>query len=280
MGLENPEKLKRHILLFGADGTNVFTGAYASWVGRKKEKISFKEFLAEVAPYSNENGLSRHLDQQGVKTIDYSFKDPVENQRYNLMKSELREAYENLVEERPYRMEKSKPTILIDHEAAQLTRLILDTELGRSPIFVTADKTLMSLCKGPNLGKCTNSIISHLGFVQLIDLVLGLDTDRKTLSRLVWGIGYTNEETSIRNYLIDLALQSYDDAMTRAMWEVVDDISKKTSVKAKEDKINLLSKDVNEKARVAAFFDRVEEGFFANMADVIRKREYTDSKDK
>ena len=79
--------------------------------------------------------------------------------------------------------------------------------------------------------------------------------------------------------MIDLALQSYDDAMTRAMWEVVDDISKKTSVKAKEDKINLFSGDVNERARVAAFFDRVEEGFFANMAEVIRKREHTDSKD-
>ena len=142
-----------------------------------------------------------------------------------------------------------------------------------TPFF---DTRLMSLCKGPNLGKCTNSIISHLGFVQMIDLVLGLNTDRKTLSRLVWSIGYTNEGVSIRNYLIDLALQSYDDAMTRAMWEVIDDISEKISAKAKEDKINLFSGDEKETARAAAFFDRVEEGFFSNMAEVIRKRALED----
>ena len=272
-GLENPEKLKRHILLFGAAGTNVFIGAYASWVGRQKEKISFKKFLAEVAPYSNEDRLSRYLDQQGIKTIEFSFQDHEEKQLYIQIKDDLREGYETFFEERSYKMDKTKAEILIDHEAAQLTRLILDIELGRSPIFVTADTRLMSLCHGPILGKCANSIMSHLGFVQMIDLVLGLDTDRKNLSRLVWSIGYSDEGASIRNYLIDLALQQYDDAMTRAMWEVIDDISEKTSAKAKEDKINFFSGDANERARTAAFFDRVEDGFFENMVEVIRKRE-------
>lgn len=205
--------------------------------------------------------------------MNYLFESEEEIQLYNKVKSDLREAYEKLSDDHPYMKEKTKASILIDHESAQLTRLILDMESSRSPIFVTADLRLMSLCKGAVLGKCTNSIISHLGFLQLVDLVLGLDTDRKTLSRLVWNIGYTNEENMIRNYLIDLALQNYDDALMRAMWEVIDEISRKTSAQINEDKIDIFSTNEKERARVAAFFDRVEEGFFANMAAIIRKRE-------
>ncbi len=115
--------------------------------------------------------------------------------------------------------------------------------------------------RSPILGKCTNSLISHLGFVQLVDLVLGLDTDRKTFSRLVWNVGYTNEGTLIRNYLIDLALQNYDDAMTRAMWEVIDEISQQTTAKINEDKINIFSSDEKEGALLPPFLIVLKRAF-------------------
>lgn len=269
LGLDNPEKLKRHILLMGADGTNVFIGAYSSWVAMKRREVSFSKFLIEVAPYANEERLSKYLETKGIRTVHHSFTDTKEQGQYFSIKNELHDAYETQYPLTEY----SKAGILIDHEAAQLTRLIIDIEKGRSPIFVTADKRLMSLCKGPNLGKCTNSVVSHLGFIQIIDLVLGLDTKPVALSRLVWSIGYTDDEAVIRNYMIDLALQGYDDAMTRAMWEVIDEISEKISSQAKDENIKLFSRDVNERILTTAFLDRFEEGFFEKMAAVIKKSE-------
>jgi hypothetical protein len=235
----------------------------------KRREVSFSKFLIEVAPYANEERLSKYLETKGIRTVHNSFTDTKEQGQYFSIKNELHDAYETQYPLTEY----SKAGILIDHEAAQLTRLIIDIEKGRSPIFVTADKRLMSLCKGPNLGECTNSVVSHLGFIQIIDLVLGLDTKPVALSRLVWSIGYTDDEAVIRNYMIDLALQGYDDAMTRAMWEVIDEISEKISSQAKDENIKLFSRDVNERILTTAFLDRFEEGFFEKMAAVIKKSE-------
>jgi hypothetical protein len=275
-GFEDVDKLRRHILMCGAQGTNVYIGAYASWVGRTEERVSFAEFLAKVAPYGSEDGLATYLQEQGIRTITLSFKSGEEKDCYNQVRRALHSAYEDAADFDPY-YRKPKPSVLINHEAAMLTRLVLDMEAGRKPLFVTADRRLMGLCQGPILGRCANAMVSHLGFIQLVDLVFGIETDRRALARLIWSIGRgrsdEDERIAIRNYLIDVALQHYDDALAMAMWEVVDKFSDEAAAAAKAEGISMFPENEDSRARTAAFLDRFEQDFFKNMAEVIKRRE-------
>lgn len=134
-------------------------------------------------------------------------------------------------------------------------------EAGRKPLFVTADRRLMGLCRGAILGRCANAMVSHLGFVQLIDLIVGIETDKRALGRLMWSLGFSDERTAIRNYLIDVALQHYDDAMVMAMWEVVDRISDEAAKAAQAERVSMFPQKEEDRARTSAFLDRFEQDF-------------------
>jgi len=270
-GLEDPNTLRRHILMWGADRTNVYLGAYASWVGRTAEPVRFEQFLAEVAPYGSEDSLAEYLLGQGVRTVVLSFRSGEERDCYAEVRRALHRAYEDFAESEPYYEPKAK--VLIDHEAMQLARLMLDMQAGRKPLFVTADRRLMGLCRGPILGTCADAMVSHLGFVQLVDLLLGVKTDKRALGRLMWSVGFSDERTAIRNYLIDLALQHYDDARAMAMWEVVDVIADEATEAAEVQGVTMFPTREEDKARTAAFLDRFEQDYYKNMAEVVRKRE-------
>jgi len=56
--LEDVDRLRHQMLIYGAGSTNVFIGAYASFVGREGQAIPFGEFLRKVAPYSSESALA------------------------------------------------------------------------------------------------------------------------------------------------------------------------------------------------------------------------------
>lgn len=271
--LEDTDRLKQRILIYGAENTNVYIGSYASFVGRRKEQVGFGDFLEKVAPYDSEKELEKYLAKRGIGigAIGYEFLKSEEMSLHKKVREALHAAYEELGESPPYYFKKAE--VLIDHEAAQLTRLILDTEAGRKPLFVTADKRLMGLCQGEILGRCANAIVSQLGFVQLVDLVHGMDPDKRSLSRLCWSVELTDEETVIRNYLIDLALQHYDEAKAMAMWEIVDRISEEAVRVAKDESITLFPGKEEDRARTAEFLDRFEQDFFKKMAKVIKKKE-------
>lgn len=270
-GLEDIDRLRHQMLLFGTENINVYIGAYGSYIGRTGKPIAFGEFLRKVAPYNIEKELEIYLSKLGIETRELSFTSEEDRIIYNEVKKSLNAAYEELHETYPFY--KGKPQVLIDHEAAQLTRLILDIEAGRKPIFVTADRRLMGLCKGEVLGRCANAIISQMGFVQLVDLILGIDTDKRALGRLFWSIELSSDQIMVRNYLIDLALQHYNEAQAMAMWEVVDQISEDAAKAAEREKIVLFAGREENRARLAAFLDRFEQDFFKKMAEVIRKRE-------
>lgn len=56
-GLEEPKRLEREVMVYGAENLNVFVGAYATHIGRSKQKVAFKEFLRRHAPYDTEDKL-------------------------------------------------------------------------------------------------------------------------------------------------------------------------------------------------------------------------------
>jgi hypothetical protein len=270
-GLEDIDRLRHKVLIYSSENTNVYIGAYASFIGRTGDIVSFEEFLRKAAPYDSETSLREYLGQRGVEVISISFLAGQETVLYNKVRAALHQAYEDLGESLRFYI--PKVPVLIDHEAAQLTRLMLDIQNGRKSIFVTADKRLMGLCHGEVLGRCGNAILSQLGFVQLVDLILGIETDKRSLGRLFWSVELSDEETTIRNYLIDLALRHYDEVQAMAMWEVIDEIAEEAAKTAKSEGINIFVGKEEDKSRTAKFLDRFEQDFFKKMADLIRTRE-------
>lgn len=261
--LEDPVRLQQHILLYGAHRTNVFVGAYASRCGRGAVPLPFDVFLNEAAPYNSMDALTRYLNELGVEVVGFAFGD--EDQRlFGDVTDALHAAYaaDN----------STKVDVLIDNEAKQLTKLLVDMRMRRGSLFVTADKTLMGYCHDRPLGKCANAMISHLVFVQLVDVLLGVSTDREALTRLLWNVGESDPRVMIRNYLIDRALSYYDEATAMAVWEVIDKISERAAQEAKDQGVKLFfgSGDLRQNA---AFLDRFEEIFFEQMKAVIAERE-------
>jgi len=269
MSLGHPDALADHILFHGAQNANVFIGAYGSWVGRLKEDVRFEEFLRRVAPYRSEQELTMYLKKQGIKTVRLYFDSDDEVILYHKIKDALTDAYEFDSRSRYDRKEE----VLIDHEARQLTLLSLDLERGLRSLFVTADQRLRRLAVGPVLGKPGSAIIPHRGLIQLIDILVGVRSDPVALTRLFWSSGVADEATLIRDYYTSLALQHREEAMAMSVPEVLTTFVPEVTKAAKRESINLFpGGTVESKARTARFLDRFEDRFYANMAEVIRRR--------
>ncbi|MCF8121981.1 MAG: SIR2 family protein [Desulfarculaceae bacterium] len=270
-GLQDPEKMKKTIIMFGAENTNVFVSAYAAVIGRLEKNITFRKYLSEYAPYGSIDSLASYLDERGFTIDSLVLKSGHESILNTKIFNTLLSSYENNYKKAKY-FYKKQP-VLVEHEALQITRIILDKEQNKNSLFVTADRQLISLCSGPVLGQASNNLVSNLGLVQIVDLVLGVGAASDGLNRLFWGLEYSNNKIMIKNYLINLALQHYDDAKAMAMHEVVDEIAEDAAFDAEEQKINFSPRTPESRQRSLAFMDRYEKKFYRKMSEVIKERE-------
>jgi hypothetical protein len=186
IGLEDPSELADHILYYGAETTNVFVGAYASWVGREQIPISFEEFLRQAAPYDTERELATYIEKQGFQTVDLRPHSTGEAEVFADVEMGLQTAYDQ--DERS-RFD-PKQSVLIEHEGKQLAQLSVDAEQGRRSLFVTADARLRRLAVGPVLGRAGSVTISHIALVQLIDMLVGIKSDPTSFGRLLWAASH------------------------------------------------------------------------------------------
>jgi len=266
--LERGEMLKRHILLYGADNTNVFIGAYASWVGRLgAETRSFEDWLDEEAPYATIPELRNFLVNNQMEALNLGRSaNEAQTELYHRMRAVLEAAYD--ADERRF-----KPDVLIKHEARQLARIKGDLDRGDRPVFVSADNRLRKAAIGPVLGEAGGAILSHLGLIQMIDFFVGMKSEPTSLARLLWGIGFLEEQDSarltLRRYFTDRALQAYDSAFVLKLPEVLDKVVHEAAVAAREEGIRLdMQRD---QAKTAKFIDRFEDGFFRHMNEAVEK---------
>lgn len=261
--LEDPERLARFISFTGADYTNVYVGGYSSYVGRSKTKIAFQEYLREAAPYESEAQVAAFLAQQGIATASLRSGDVKERELYSEFKSALDRAY---AEDMSRRFE-MKPDILIRHEAEQLARLLREIESGARSVFVTADSRLRRLAKGELLGRVAPALFSHTGLLHLVDILVGLDADDESLSRLLWAVEARDERDALRGYFIDLALRRYDTALSMPLPELVEKIVAEALESAESEGVKFAFLRVGEDVRKTfAFLDRFEERFYKDMA--------------
>jgi hypothetical protein len=269
LGLEDPVRLRRHILFYEAMNTNVFVGAYASRVGRTKNLISFSNFIHEVAPYEDEAGLATCLRQYGIQALDIRYVDTF-NAEYNEILGKLKEGYGAALRPRMW----TKPNVLIEHEAAQLTRLMADTEEGVRSIFVTADGELRRILqRDARLHQISGGTMSHLGLVALVDVMVGIDGDSRSLSRLIWATPQRDAETVVFDYFVRIGLRSYREGMAMEMQEAARAVATAAAAEVTETGLHLFGNDLDDIARTAKFIDRYEEKFFDSWSREIAKKE-------
>lgn len=268
--LENPDRLLRFIELTGADYTNVYVGGYSSEVGQLDEPISFSQYLTNVAPYSTEPDLAAFLKTHGIITASADPADSKERDLYIQVQMALNHAYEHDAHSR----RESKPEVLIRHEAQQLARLLRELDGGTRSVFVTADSRLRRLAKGDTLGRVSPALFSHTGLLQLVDLLIGLDAEEESLSRLLWAIEARDDRDALRGYFIDLALRRYDAALAMSMPQLVEQVVDRAAHAAERDGVQFaFFRDGSDIERTFDFLDKFEEEFYALMAAELKERE-------
>jgi hypothetical protein len=160
------------------------------------------------------------------------------------------------------------------HEAEQLTRLFLDLALGKRSVFVTADAKLQRIVQNSeHLEKLTGNVLSQIGFVGLVDLLVGLPPDREVFTRLMWASPRNDTQKQVRDYLVSVTLARYDDAMARAMPEVLRDFmaSARDELSA-FDRQSRKTTDPEDVKATKLFLDRLENQYFEKMRKVIESR--------
>ncbi len=161
---------------------------------------------------------------------------------------------------------------MIKHEARQLAQIELELRVGRRSLFVTADRGLRETLGALRIGSVWNAVISHLGLIQLVDLLLGVEAEPRSLARVLWGIMEYNEHAAMRDYFIDLALKRRDEALVMTLPEIIDEFVRGAERSAKLEGIRFYTKQVEDKAKAARFLDRFEQQFFEKMAEAVRRR--------
>lgn len=267
--LENPDVLSKYLMQFGADNINVFIGAYGSQVERLKKKISFNQFMNSHAHYTTEIKLADYLQRLGIKTIKNNWESIEQKNYFVRLFNELKDAYQ--------RDSKSwsdvKSLHLIKHEAYQLMLLVFDIKKGLDSFFITADKRFRKVVKRLGIEEVQQSLISHHALIQLVDLMIGINDESNSLSRIYWGGGYTEDSIMILNYYINRALSHRDEAMIKSLPEVLDVFTPKIIGEVKKQKICFSSHgDINGKNRMVKFLDRFENDFYSIMAEVVKKK--------
>jgi hypothetical protein len=272
LSLEDPKSLAQHILFYGATNTNVFVAAYASAVGRPMHSLDFETFLNQIAPYENEDQLISYLSDKGIVTQRMEFIEE-SGIHFEAVLSPLKEGY---VADSAYR-DRPKPAILIHHEAAQLAQLRSDLERGHRVVFVTADSHLRRiLLRDTRLHDLAGVTVSQIGLIALVDVMVGFESDSRSISRLVWAQPQGEAERALFDYFVAVGLRSYKEGMAMEMQDAAKAVAANAAAEAENRGINLHSKDTKDIAANARFLDRYQDLFFRNWKEAIDKKEAGD----
>lgn len=242
----------------GPGNINVFIGAYVNAV-ENGHPNGFENFLKRVAPYSTDAELRKWIERRGF-LVATSPKTPTYGKIYGLLERCNASKLSN-----------GKQPILVEHDALQLALLDADCEKGLLTLFVTADRQLYEDISGTLFGHLAEVMVSHVGIVQLVDLLVGLKGEDRASGELYWSSTVSERAQRIRSYLTVEALTKYDEALAMTMHAVVEVQSEAIALQLERDGTDLEAHDP--KARIKAFksLGKLEASFFAGMSEAIDK---------
>jgi len=256
--------LRRKSLLEDTTNMNVFIGAYANLFA-KDNNLSFEMFLKKYAPYETEADLKRWLVKQGISVLNDR-----EMQRNTSDYPNILHALEiGYADSKTW---KYKDARLVRHDAIQLAALNEDAKVGIKSLFVSADKRLRDVISGSSFSGLANHMVSHVGLTQLIDLLIGNPVESQGLSRILWAGKLSDKTEQIRNYLIDIALDEYDDAIAMEMNKVVDTIAEDIIIDAENESIEIPPHDTQDEKKLTQILGTYENKFFRIMRELIENR--------
>jgi hypothetical protein len=256
------EMLARSDAMYQGPGNiNVFVGAYVNAIlnGHPKD---FEGFLKRVAPYSTESELLRWIEKRGFLVV------------HAVKKSTYAEIYALLERCNALKLTNGKKQpILVEHDALQLSLIYDDFQKGVSAVFVTADRQLYEDIVGTKFGHLAEGMVSHVGIVQLVDLLVGLKGDDRVLGELLWSSKVSERAQRVRSYLTVEALTKYDAALAMTMHAVVEAQSDEITRQMEQDGIDLEATDPKARVRALKSLGSLAANFFEGMSEAIETLE-------
>ena len=256
------EIFRREALYHGASNVNVFVGAYAN-LTETEPGLQFSDFLRRHAPYNSEAELEQWLKRHGIVVMHE--REAIGAQHAELSLS-LQKAYSQS-------LANGKDVRLVDHDAVQLSALAKDRANNKRAILVTADKRLRDIVSRGPFPELAGNMVSHVGLVQMIDLLVGDLGEAQGMTQLLWSARSSEKTESLRSYLIALALNERNEAMAMAMPEVVDRITEEAQTELDRLGVDPGSENPANKARAFRIIGTYEKGFFHALREVIERRE-------
>jgi SIR2-like protein len=246
-------------LYHGATSVNVYVGAYTNWIHRN-ERIGFEEFLGRFASYSTESELGTWLSKQGFEVVR-AVKGPAYADLYGILERANAD-----------RFVRGKRPILIEHDATQLSMLHDEAQRWERTLFVTADRFLQQVVMDSKFYPLAEIMISHVGLVQLIDLLLGgMADDPAAFAELLWSARSSDRAQAVRAYLTARGLEQYDDAMAMAMPNVIEEFADRAEAELERVGADLDAEDPTKRAAGFGVLGSLEKDYFAGMSDAVTK---------
>ncbi len=273
IGKDLPEYVVSTGRAFGTSTGNVYLGAYAN-VLTNSPAMSFDEFLMKYAPYETENQLATWLSGSGISVMRAG-NNLRTNPSYGSINHSIEIAFATDL------ASGKRQLITLEHDALQLSALDLDMARGIKSIFVTADRTLREHIGTSKHRQLANAMVSDVGLPQFIDLLVGTEGSGQPmqgLGRLLWSAQISSEYEVLRNYLIDVALSKFDEAMAMNMGSVAETVARRGVALAAERNIKLLQPDESQRPQAARLLKEVEDEFYAGMKQVLETRRRQDGK--
>lgn len=160
---------------------------------------------------------------------------------------------------------------MVDHDALQLALLDADYQRGERALFVTADRQLYEDVVSSPFRHLAEFMVSHVGIVQLVDLLVGLKTEDRAMGDLLWSNKVSERAQRVRSYLTIEALGRYDAALAMDMHTVVEAQSETIAKRLEREGADLDSHDQKARVRALKSLGSLEANFFAGMSEAIEK---------
>lgn len=211
------DRFKEYIWFHGSECVNVYLGAFSVWLGTEKQYI-FNEFLKKYAPYATIPELISFLERKGIRSERLSKELTLEGGRIARWKAALKEWYAKRI--------RIKAPELVMHEAYQLEALSVSNSVGRTTMFLTADKrfiqSAMDVSGTQYLDpRVPQYITMPVQFSYYVDLDEERIVDWKAYSKILWAKGFREYHEANLEYFTDRILREYEPRLVESIPTVV-----------------------------------------------------------
>ncbi|WP_369647416.1 SIR2 family protein [Variovorax sp. V118] len=263
VGDDHDNIVRSDAMFHGTTNMNAFAAAYVRHLNNSGAS-GFKRFIDTIAPYNSESELSKFLASKGFLIV-HQTKDPLYAKLYGLLEKA-----------NAAKLVGGKEPILLEHDALQLRLLIADIERQEKSVFVTADRRLCEDVGKSSYVELRDSMVSHIGLLQLVDLLVGLKLDKRQVGSLLWSNTVSDKTEKIRSYLVAEALEQHDAAMAMEMHRIVDSHAERISRELDRQGVDLDTQNPKKRAEAFRTLASLEKGFFEGMKVAIKKIEDRD----